>query len=496
MTSAHRYRFVVAITLAAVAVAGCPGPVDDRPRAEKAFTSFALLDPAASGAIDEEAKTVSLAVPFSTDVSALVAVFTTTGAGVAVEGVQQVSGVTPNDFSNPVVYVVTAADGTTSAYTVTVSIGPSPAKAFTSFALLDPAASGAIDEEAKTVSLTVPFCTDVSALVAVFTTTGAGVAVEGVQQGSGVTPNDFSNPVVYVVTAADGSSAAYTVTVSIGPSPAKALTSFALLDPAATGAIDEEAKTVSLTVPFSTDVSALVAVFTTTGAGVAIGGVQQGSGVTPNDFSNPVVYVVTAADGSSAAYTVTIGRAPPQPGRLVINEIDYDQAGTDNAEFVELYNPGDGPLLLDGLVLVAVNGGSTPNAEYARVPLGSGALGAGGYLVVCGSTFATPPGTAVVRFAGSTNCLQNGSPDAVLVFDTAGGRVIDALTYEGGYLGAVTLVGVPGTVAATEGEGTSAADSNTVEGSLARWPNGSDTGDNDADCAFSTTPTPGAANRP
>jgi hypothetical protein len=38
------------------------------------------------------------------------------------------------------------------------------------------------------------------------------------------------------------------------------------------------------------------------------------------------------------------------------------------------------------------------------------------------------------------------------------------------------------------------ADSNTVTGSLARIPNGSDTGDAAADWRFTTTVTPGAAN--
>lgn len=46
----------------------------------------------------------------------------------------------------------------------------------------------------------------------------------------------------------------------------------------------------------------------------------------------------------------------PLHARLVINECDADQAGTDTAEFVELYDGGAGNTALDGYVLVFYNG--------------------------------------------------------------------------------------------------------------------------------------------
>lgn len=57
------------------------------------------------------------------DLSNVVADFTTNGVDVLVNGVSQVSGVTANDFRNPVVYTVFAEDGTSQDYTVTVSVG-------------------------------------------------------------------------------------------------------------------------------------------------------------------------------------------------------------------------------------------------------------------------------------------------------------------------------------------------------------------------------------
>ncbi len=88
--------------------------------------------------------------------------------------------------------------------------------------------------------------------------------------------------------------------------PAKAMTAFSFVSPAATGVISETLHTIALTVPFGTDVSALVASFTTTGAAVAVGAAPQMTGVTPNDFTSPVTYTVTAADASTQTYTVTV----------------------------------------------------------------------------------------------------------------------------------------------------------------------------------------------
>jgi hypothetical protein len=49
-----------------------------------------------------------------------------------------------------------------------------------------------------------------------------------------------------------------------------------------------------------------VATFTTTGSSVKIGSTVQVSGTTANDFTGPIIYTVTAADGSTATYTVSV----------------------------------------------------------------------------------------------------------------------------------------------------------------------------------------------
>ena len=128
---------------------------------------------------------------------------------------------------------------------------------------------------------------------------------------SGTTPNDFTSPVAYTVTAADNSTVTYTVAVTVASSSAKGLTAFSFTSPSATGTIDESAKTISVIVPNGTNVTAMVATFTTTGSSVKVGTTVQVSGTTPNNFTNPVVYIVTAADSSTATYTATVSVAAP-----------------------------------------------------------------------------------------------------------------------------------------------------------------------------------------
>lgn len=87
---------------------------------------------------------------------------------------------------------------------------------------------------------------------------------------------------------------------------AKEITSFVFPD-LASGIIDEgtEIKTIVLTVPFRTDVTALVPNIEITGLSV-----EPGSGVA-QDFTNPVIYTVTAEDDSTQYYTVTVNISPP-----------------------------------------------------------------------------------------------------------------------------------------------------------------------------------------
>lgn len=179
-------------------------------------------------------------------------------------------------------------------------------KAITAFSINNPADMGTIDESTKTIALHVPEGTDVTSLVANFTTTGRIVLVGPIIQTSGASSNDFSSPVTYTVRAADNSTVNYTVTISVAYVP-KAITTFSFASPAITGVINDSAKTIVVNLPdTSTDVTALVAAFATTGVGVSVGPTVQTSAITPNDFTNPVLYTVKGSDNTTAKYTVIV----------------------------------------------------------------------------------------------------------------------------------------------------------------------------------------------
>lgn len=190
----------------------------------------------------------------------------------------------------------------------TLSFGvPKEITAF-SFNGLTPVVTGVINQEEKTVSLTVPYGTDVTNIAATFATTGTEVKVDSVKQESGITTNNFSAPVVYDVVGYDGSTQSYTVTVTVAPNTAKQITSFSFdgLNPKVTATINETNKTISATVPYGTSVTNLIATFVTTGSSVKIGDTVQVSGTTANDFTNALIYKVFAADGTTTDYTVTV----------------------------------------------------------------------------------------------------------------------------------------------------------------------------------------------
>ncbi len=117
---------------------------------------------------------------------------------------------------------------------------------------------------------------------------------------------------------------------SAAPSPAKAITGFTIPGQTGSTTINESAHTVALTVPYGTDVTALIPTITITGASVSpLSGVAH-------DFTTPQTYTVTAADASVQDYTVTVTVAPVDPSRNYFWTW-YDNAGGDN--WVLMANP-------------------------------------------------------------------------------------------------------------------------------------------------------------
>ncbi|WP_437647370.1 lamin tail domain-containing protein [Sorangium sp. So ce362] len=219
--------------------------------------------------------------------------------------------------------------------------------------------------------------------------------------------------------------------------------------------------TVTLDIPSPSEGAVVALALEPPGAGtlpasVAIPGGQQSATFDYVDGGSAAGATVTATLGaislSATVETVTV------TGRLVINEVDYDQENTDGAEFIEIYNGTGGPVDLAGHALVLINGASElPSADQTFDLSPAGTLAAGQYLVV-GSTAVVgsdtlPEGALTIPFSGAQiNRVQNGAPDGpdgIALVNTTTGSLIDALSCEGS-ITAVTIGEV--SVSLVEGE--------------------------------------------
>lgn len=164
---------------------------------------------------------------------------------------------------------------------------------------------------------------------------------------------------------------------------------------------------------------------------------------------------------------------------LVINEIDYDQGQTDDAEFIELKNVSGGAINLAAYEIHLVNGFN--NELYRTLYLPDIDLVAGGYYVICGN--ATTVENCDLDVTPDENLIQNGPPDAAAL--VLSGSIIDAVSYEGD-------TGAP----YVEGSGVGLEDDPAIEyAGISRYPDGVDTDSNNQDFSLRCN-SPGEINDP
>ncbi|TXK71890.1 InlB B-repeat-containing protein [Paenibacillus sp. N3.4] len=275
----------------------------------KDIMAFGLAEQTGSAVIDTIAHTVAIEVMSGTNVNALVPTFVLSAEATAKVGtVDQVSGTTANNFTNPVTYIVKAENGITQSWKVTVTIAIGTEKDITAFSLTQQTGPAVIDATAHTVAIQVVNGTSLTNLKAAFNlSAGATAKVGTTDQVSGLTTNNFTNPVVYKVKAEDGTTQNWTVTVTVAPSSAKAITAYSFTQQTGPAVIDATAHTVAIQVAYGTDVTNLTAKFTlSAGATAKVGTKSQTSNSTANNFTNPVTYLVRAADNSTQNWTVTV----------------------------------------------------------------------------------------------------------------------------------------------------------------------------------------------
>ena len=298
--------------------------------------------------IDEDAKTVTAYVTYGTDITELTPTL-------EVSPQATYSPEDAQDFSSEVTYTVTAGDESTQVdYTLNVIESSNSDAKILSFAFLaenntalEEDVTAVIDEEAKIVTAEVPYGTDITALIpTVNVSPDATFTPEGAQ--------DFSSEVVYAITAGDESTQVdYTINVSFTANTEAKIVSFvflaennAALDEDVTAVIDEETKTITTLMPYGTNMTSLLPdIEISEDASIN----PEGSG----DFSNEVIYSVTAQDGSVVTYNVivNIDKNPQLKALIAIyeanpgNTLGWDLENPDIGSWAGVTTDADGNVI-------------------------------------------------------------------------------------------------------------------------------------------------------
>ncbi|MEQ8416849.1 MAG: DUF5018 domain-containing protein [Imperialibacter sp.] len=265
--------------------------VTEAPNTGTDILSFALVEQTGDAAISITNHTVAIEVAYGTSLSTLTPTITISDEA----SIDPESGI-EQDFTNPVGYVVTAENGNTQDWTVTVTIAPNTASDILTFVLAEQTGDAVIDAENHTIGIGVPYGTDLTALTPTIT-----VSDQATIDPTNEAAVDFSSAVIYTVTAGDGSTQEWTVTITPAMNSATDILTFVLAEQTGDAVIDAENHTVGIGVPYGTDLTALTPTIT----------VSEQASIDPTnetaaDFSSAVVYTVTAGDGTTQEWIVTV----------------------------------------------------------------------------------------------------------------------------------------------------------------------------------------------
>jgi hypothetical protein len=216
--------------------------------------------------------------------------------------------------------------------------------------------NASIDSVQRNITANLPFRTDASLLAPTITISPKAT----ISPASDIVQN-FTKPVLYKVTAEDGSSQTFTVNISIKSSE-KQITSFSFKTLNINASIDSIQRNITATLPsYSIDPSLLSPTITISAKAT----ISPSSDIIQN-FTKPVLYIVTAEDGSRQTFTVNI-IAPPKSSKptstlVSSNFVKLQWAKIDNIKSYKIYR--NNIVVYEGSNLFFEDTGLNPETTY------------------------------------------------------------------------------------------------------------------------------------
>ncbi|WP_276166353.1 M4 family metallopeptidase [Zobellia alginiliquefaciens] len=191
---------------------------------------------------------------------------------------------------------------------------------------------------------------------------------------------------------------------------------FNVTSPPAVGVIS--GSTISVELPGNINPENLIATFTTSNnARVSVLGVNQISGVNVNDFTNSVVYTVTAEDGSTKDFIISLGESTP------VHPNDSDDDGVVNADDLCPNTPYGATVDLTGCEIF-----SLPSSNFTVSAKGESCVGSNNGSI---NINANTGYDYIATLAGNGVSKTNNFTSSVSFFDLESGSYTVCITVQG-----------------------------------------------------------------
>ena len=279
------------------AIYSCSDDPEEPLSSEKEILSFNAPGQTGSATINETNMTVEAEVECDTDLTNLAPTFTISDEATAAPA----SG-TASDYSNQVTITVTAEDGSTADWKVTISKTCSNEADILTFTLTEQTGEADIDNVGNNIEIEVAAGTDVSSL------TPAWTLSEGATSDplSGTT-GDYSDIYTITVTAENGDEQEWEIDVSVADddlSSENDILTFTLTEQTGEADIDNLFNNIEIEVANGTDLTSLTPAWT-----LSEGATSDPVSGTTSDYSSTFTITVTAENGDEQDWEVEVTEA-------------------------------------------------------------------------------------------------------------------------------------------------------------------------------------------